>query len=142
MAMQIITRLILTLVLLAVGFLPQPAAADPCPPEYTTPYLGGQVFIAKKPLYDTKIAQDGIFKLERDKQEIPQGARFRVKDVECKKSQIKMTLRQEAPVKLSGVEIHFFFNIGQRAMPNGVEEFKKMTEFVFEKEKESDREND
>jgi len=142
MAMQIFTRLVLTLVLLAVGFLPRPATAALCPPEYTKTYLGGQVFIAKKPLYDTKIAQDGIFKLERDKEEIPQGARFRVKDVECKKNQIKMTLRQEAPVKLSGVEIHFFFNIGQWAMPNSIVEFKKMTEFVFEEEKESDQESD
>jgi hypothetical protein len=94
--------------------------------------LKPKTFLAKEPLYDTKIAADGILRLERDKQEIRKGAKVRVVDIECEKNKLELTLK---PVDGgSKVEIVFFLSVFERSSEKGKEIFEKMLSYVFEKE--------
>ena len=113
-----------------ITVFPSQATAEYCP-ELTTMVLG-KTFVAKKPLYDTKIAQEGIVKLERDKQEIPEGAPFTVLSVDCDGQRIKLRLRQNASYKLEKVKVKFLFTRAQRELPNAEEIFEKMLDYVFE----------
>ena len=127
---------LLAFALVTIG-LPFRVAADQDCPEITALLLG-KTFVAKKPLYDTKISRDGIIKLERDKQEIPQGAELRVLNVDCGGKKVEVTLRQEAAVKLDKVEIKFIFTAAERAMPNAEETFKTMMDYIFAKPADSE----
>jgi hypothetical protein len=90
-------------------------------------------FVAKEPLYDTKIAADGILDLERDKKEIRKGAKLKVVDIECEKSKLELTL--EPVVGGSKVEIAFFLSIFERRDEGGKALFEKMLGYVFEEDK-------
>ncbi len=127
---------VLALAVLLTAFPSQATADSDCPD--LTAKLQGRTFVAKKPLYDTKIAQEGIVKLERDKEEIPEGASFTVLNVDCRSKKVELTLRQNASYKLDKVEVHFLFTTAQRAMPNAEETFEKMMDYVFEDPKKSD----
>jgi hypothetical protein len=115
-----------------IGVVPSDALAsdDRCL-EFKSMLLG-QRFIAKVPLYDTKIQNEGIIDLERDKEEIPKGAELTVLKVECETKKIEVKVRQVAPKKLEAVDLRFFLSEAERYMPNAVEEFKKMMGYVFE----------
>ena len=115
---------------LLIAFSP-PAVADAECPELTA-QLQGRVFVAKKPLYDTKVALEGIVKLERDKEEIPEGASFTVIKVDCKSKKVELALRQNLSYKKDKVEVHFLFTAAQRAMPDADGNFEKMMSYVFE----------
>jgi hypothetical protein len=121
---------VLALAVLLTAF-PSQALADPDCPDLAAK-LEGRVFVAKKPLYDTKIAQEGIVKLERDKQEIPEGASFTILDVDCGSKKVEMTLRQNASYKLEKVEVKFLFTAAQRALPDADGTFEEMMSYVFE----------
>lgn len=92
----------------------------------------GKTYVAKEPLYDTKIAIDGIVKLERDKQEIPVGAQFKVLKVECGSGKLEIKLRQVAQKKLEAVQVKFWLTKNMRMMPNAIEQFQTMTGYVWE----------
>ena len=92
----------------------------------------GQTYFAKEPLYDTKIDNDGILDLERDKQEIPVGAEFKVLKVDCEGGKLEVKLRQVAQKKLEAVDIVFKLSKAERQMPNAMEQFKKMMDYVWE----------
>ena len=131
---------ILALAVLLTAFPSQAAADRDCPDLAAK--LEGRTFVAKKPLYDTKIAQEGIVKLERDKEEIPEGASFTVLDVDCSGKKVELTLRQNLSYKTDKVEVKFFFTAAQRALPNADEIFEKMMGYVFEDPEESDKPED
>lgn len=124
----VLASLAIAVVLIA---FPSLAAADDECPKLTT-QLQGRTFIAKKPLYDTKIAVEGIVKLERDKEEIPEGASFTVLKVDCKSKKVELTLRQNLSYKKDKVEVYFLFSAAQRAMPDADANFEKMMSYVFE----------
>src|SRR5687767_10436198 len=71
--------------------------------------LKPKTFIAKEPLYSTKVAADGIVDLERDKQEIRKGAKLKVVDIECEKSKLELTAKPL--VGGEKVEIAFFLSV-------------------------------
>ncbi|MGB3564093.1 MAG: hypothetical protein WBH85_02300 [Thermoanaerobaculia bacterium] len=121
---------VLALAVLLTAF-PSLAAADSDCPELATK-LEGRIFIAKKPLYDTKVAPGGIVKLERDNEEIPEGATFTVLDVDCSGTKVELTLRLKANVKHEKVKVKFLFTAAQRALPNADGTFEEMMSYVFE----------
>jgi len=123
----LISGFVLTLSLI----LSQPATSSDACVEITGLVLN-KVFVAKESLYDTKIAASGIVKLEWDKEAIPKGASFRVLDVECKNKKIELTLRQEADIKLSKVEIYFLMTKPERFVSGAFEKFQDMMKFVME----------
>jgi len=92
----------------------------------------GNTYVAKEPLYDTKIDNDGIVDLERDKQEIPVGAQFKVLKVECESGKLEVKLRQVAKKKLEAVDVVFRLSKAERQMPNAIEQFQKMMDYVWE----------
>ena len=92
----------------------------------------GNTYVATVPLYDTKIDIDGITKLERDKQEIPKGAHFKVLKVECEGGKLEVKLRQVAKKKLEAVEVKFRLTKNMRMMPNAMEQFQTMMDYVWE----------
>ena len=92
----------------------------------------GQTFVAKEPLYDTKVDSEGIIKLERDKQEIPRGAQFKVLKVECEGGKLEIKLRQVAQKKLEAVEVKFLLTKNERLMPNAIEQFQQIADHVWE----------
>jgi hypothetical protein len=116
--------------LLAIIVASAAPAADAC--FEITRMLQNKTFVAKQPLYDTKIQNDGIIDLERDKEEIPLGAEFTVLRVVCDSKKIEVKIRQISPVKLDAVEVRFLLSEAERYMPNAVNEFKKMMGYVFE----------
>ena len=90
----------------------------------------GKKFVAKEPLYDTKIDLDGIVKLERDAEEIPKGATFTVAEVKCGSGRIKMELFQTRPK--DEVEIFFLYSKVDRTHEDAMGNIKKMMAYVFE----------
>jgi hypothetical protein len=102
--------------------------------------LKPKTFLAKEPLYDTKIAADGILDRERDKEEIRQGARLKVVDIECEKNKLELTLKPVAGG--AKVEIVFFLSIFERREKGGRELFEKMLGYVFAKDEVSADEGD
>ena len=92
----------------------------------------GNTYIAKVPMYDTKIDIDGITKLERDKDEIPKGATFKVLKVECESGKLEIKLRQVAHKKIDAVQVKFRLTKNQRLMPNAIEQFQTMMDYVWE----------
>jgi len=90
-------------------------------------------YTAKVPLYDTKIQETGIKKLERDNEEIPRGAELVVMKVRCGKSATKFKLRAlEHGGGKTKVEIHFKFRPGETSLESDLETFEKMVGYVFE----------
>ena len=92
----------------------------------------GKTYVAKEPLYDTKVDSEGIIKLERDKEEIPRGAQFKVLNVECEKGKLEIKLRQVAQKKLDAVEVKFLLTKNERMMPNAMEQFQQIADHVWE----------
>ena len=92
----------------------------------------GNTYVAREPLYDTKIDNHGIVDLERDKQEIPVGAEFKVLKVECDGGKLEVKLRQVAEKKLEAVDIVFRLSKAERQMPDALEQFQRMTDYVWE----------
>ena len=93
--------------------------------------LKPKTFVTKEPLYDTKVAADGILKLERDKEEIRKGAKVKVVDIECEDSKLELTLKPAVGGKK--VEITFFLSIFERRDEGGKALFEKMLGYVLEK---------
>ena len=91
-----------------------------------------KVFVAKEPLYDTVVDNEGIVKLERDKEEIPAGARFKVLKVECEGGKLEIKLRQVAAKKLEAVDIVFRLTKAERQMPDAMDQFQEIANFVWE----------
>ena len=83
-------------------------------------------------MYDTKIDIDGITKLERDKDEIPKGAQFKVLKVECESGKLEIKLRQVAHKKIDAGQVKFRLTKNQRLMPNAIEQFQTMMDYVWE----------
>lgn len=92
----------------------------------------GNTYVAREPLYDTKIDNHGIVDLERDKQEIPVGAEFKVLKVVCDGGKLEVKLRQVAEKKLEAVDIVFRLSKAERQMPDALEQFQRMTDYVWE----------
>jgi hypothetical protein len=88
--------------------------------------------VAKEPLYDTKVDNEGIIKLERDKQEIPKGAQFKVLKVECEGGKLEIKLRMVAHKKVEAVEVKFLLTKNERLMPNAMEQFQQIADHVWE----------
>ncbi len=92
----------------------------------------GNTYVAKEPLYDTKVDNHGIVDLERDKQEIPVGAQFKVLKVECDGGKLEIKLREVAPKKKEAVDIVFKLSKAERQMPDAMEQFQTMMAYVWE----------
>jgi hypothetical protein len=92
----------------------------------------GKTYVAKEPLYDTKIDNQGIIDLERDKQEIPKGAEFKVLKVECEGGKLEIKLRQVGEKKLEAVGVVFKLSKSERQMPDAMEQFQTMMDYVWE----------
>ncbi len=92
--------------------------------------LGGRMFTAKVPLYEAKIWPDEIREMERDAEEIRQGAKTIVKNVECGSKRVVMTLKPDGPG--SKVEIYFFISREGRLDPDARKAFDHMMTYVFE----------
>jgi hypothetical protein len=92
----------------------------------------GNTYVAKEPLYDTKVDNHGIVDLERDKQEIPVGAQFKVLKVECDGGKLEIKLREVAPKKKEAVDIVFRLSKAERQMPDAMEQFQTMMAYVWE----------
>lgn len=126
------TRRFVLLILIACA-VPTVAAKDRACTEIGRQMVG-VIYIAKEPLYDTVIGYDGIIKLERDKEEIRAGATCRVKDVECGRKKVEVTLKQVAGGReFNKVEIVFRIGDPERNTPEGMEAFQKMLSYVLEK---------
>jgi hypothetical protein len=98
----------------------------------------GKTFVAKEPLYDTKVGLDGIIKLERDAEEVRKGDKFDVAKVKCGSSKIKLVLR---PDRYGGdVEIYFVYSKVRRTEEGAMENLKKMMGYVFEEASEEEGE--
>lgn len=96
--------------------------------------VSGQLLVAKEPLYDTVVGPDGIYDLERDRDEIPRGAELTIVDLDCGKKAIELTLKPSP--KGEKVEIKFLISESERESDQGHEIFERMMSYVFE-EKES-----
>lgn len=95
----------------------------------------GTVFVAKEPLYDTVIGDGGILDLERDEDEIQPGSACRVKDIECGKKKVEVTLKQvDGSREFNEVEITFRIDKYEREGPEGMGRFQKMWDLVLEPE--------
>ena len=92
--------------------------------------LIGMKFVAKVPLYDTKIGYDMIYYLERDDEEIREGEEFTVEDVDCDKKDLEMTL--EPLRKGDDVEVIFLLSRDERAAADARERLEQMMDHVFE----------
>jgi len=104
-------------------------AEDVCLTE--TSNLVGKRFVAKKLLYDTKVAVDGIKELEWDKEAIPEGAEFDVLEVICGGSTMKLKLRRVTEFKVDPVEIEFLFDRKARQQPDARANLEKIMGHVF-----------
>lgn len=121
----------LTALFAAVLWAPASQAADAVCLEIREKIVGN-TYVAIEPLYDTKISIDGIVKLERDKDEIPRGAQFRVLKVDCDGGKLEIKLRQVAQKKLDAVQVKFWLTKNMRMMPNAMEQFQTMMDYVWE----------
>ena len=121
----------LTALLLVAVWVPTAHAEDPTCKEIRK-MLVGKTFVAKEPLYDTKIDNDGIVDLERDKQEIPVGAEFTVLKVECEGNKLEIKLREVAEKKKEAVEVSFKLSKAERKQPDAMEQFQTMMDYVWE----------
>ena len=124
-------RLVLLLVVGTVASLAPAIAADAC--DDLRSELPGKVFIAKKPLYDTRITLDGIIRFERDDEEIPKGAKLTVLNVKCFRKKIELTLRQKVTGwKPDKVEIYLFYSRDARLHPDAREDLNTIMGYVFD----------
>jgi hypothetical protein len=90
----------------------------------------GKKFVAKEPLYDTKVDVYGIVKLERDKEEIPKGETFEVTKVICGSGKIEVTLSQASYMK--DVEIYLKYKKVNRGKDGAMENLEKMMGYICE----------
>jgi hypothetical protein len=125
------TIFFLTALCVAVLWAPDGHAADKVCLEIRE-MIVGKTYVAKEPLYDTKVDSEGIIKLERDKEEIPRGAEFKVLKVECEGGKLEIKLRQVAAKKLDAVEVKFLLTKNERLMPNAMEQFQQIADHVWE----------
>jgi len=119
-------------VMFVAALCPPPVHADDPVCIEIKKMIVGNTYVAKEPLYDTKIDNDGILDLERDNQEIPVGAEFKVLKVDCEGGKLEVKLRQVAQKKLEAVDIVFKLSKAERQMPNAIEQFEKMMAYVWE----------
>jgi len=122
---------VLTALFVVVLWVPSGHAADPVCLEIRE-MIVGNTYVAKEPLYDTKVDNEGIVKLERDKQEIPKGAQFKVLKVECDGGKLEIKLRMVAHKKVEAVEVKFLLTKNERLMPNAIEQFQQIADHVWE----------
>lgn len=99
--------------------------------------LPGSVFRTLEPLYDTEIGPDGIWKLERDEEEIDPLRPAEVMRVRCRRHRMTVRLRRfdwegEPDNDSKQVEIYFFLNRWQRRQPEAFDTFEIMLGYVFE----------
>ena len=96
----------------------------------------GKVFVAKAPLYDTKVDKNRIKKLERDREEIPKGREFSVLKVSCGGSNIEMVVRQNEAYKAKKIEIYLLFKKRDRVLEGAEKTLKQITDHIYEEPKE------
>jgi len=125
------TIFLLTALFVVVLWAPAGHAADAVCLEIRE-MIVGNTYVAKEPLYDTKVDSEGIIKLERDKEEIPKGAHFKVLKVECGGGKLEIKLRMVAHKKVDAVEVKFLLTKNERLMPNAIEQFQQMADHVWE----------
>ena len=115
-----------------LGIVPSDAlASDELCLEFKSMLLGER-FIAKVPLYDTKIEVSGIAKLERDKEEVPEGAMLQVLKVECEGDKLEVKIKELAEHKTESADIVFRFASKFKKLPNPVGDLRIMMDLVFE----------
>jgi hypothetical protein len=110
---------------------PQAVASDEVCLKFKYLLLGGK-FTAKVPLYDTKVEINGITKLERDKEEVPQGAMLQVLKVECEGDELEVKIRLVSEWKFEATSIYFRFPGKARQLEDPVGDLRKMMGHVFE----------
>lgn len=99
--------------------------------------LPGSVFRTLEPLYDTEIGPDGIWKLERDEEEIDPLRPAEVMRIRCKRHRMAVRLRRfdwegEPDNDAKQVDIYFYLNRVQRRQPGAFGTFEIMLGYVFE----------
>jgi hypothetical protein len=91
----------------------------------------GKTFVAKEPLYDTKVSLDGIVRLERDKEEIRKGSKFEVLKVSCGGKNVELTLRESSVYKADKVEVYFLYRKSVRHGEEALKNLEKIMSYVF-----------
>jgi hypothetical protein len=120
----------ITILTVCVGFVCSASAADVCISEQSN--LIGKTFVAKEVLYDTKVAVEGIVKLEWDKEAVPKGGKFQIERILCSKNKMELTLRPISDRKMRKVKIYFLIKESSRSEPEGKEKLQKIMDYVFE----------
>ena len=120
---------ITTTLAVCVGLSTSISAGDVCISEQSN--LIGKTFVAKEMLYDTKVAVEGIVKLEWDKEAVPKGGKFQIQRIKCSKNKMELTLRPISDRKTSKVEIYFLFKESSRSGPEGKEKLQTIMDYVF-----------
>ncbi len=92
--------------------------------------LKGSTFTARVPLYEIRIDPGGIREIERDEEEIRQGAKTIIMNVECGSKRVAMTLAPDGPG--ADVEIYFMISREGRLEPDARKDFDHMMSYVFE----------
>jgi len=121
--------LIIVALFLSAGVISPLFAQDVCEEEKSA--LLEKTWVAKERLYDTKVAVEGIIKLEWDKEAIPEGAKFKILDIVCTGSKMKLTLRQESDRKVRKVKVSFLFKRESRQGADAKEKLQTIMDFVF-----------
>ena len=91
--------------------------------------LPGSVFRTLEPLYDTEIGPDGIWKLERDEEEIDPLRPAEIMRIRCRRHRMSVRLRRfdwegEPDNDSKQVDIYFFLNRWQRKQPEALSALK------------------
>lgn len=113
-----------------------PALADDDICDELRETLPGSVFRTTEPLYDTEIGPDGIWKLERDEEEIDPQRPAEIRRVRCRRHRIALKVRpfdwDGNPDDSMVVDIYFYLNRVQRRQPDAFDTFEIMLGYVFE----------
>jgi hypothetical protein len=91
----------------------------------------GKIFVAKVPLYDTKVTTSGIKHLERDSEEVPKGREFSVFRVICTERRIQMTILEEGVYKPRMNEVYLLLHKRDRVVDGAAETLKKITNHIY-----------
>ena len=135
--------LTLAFVLGPLGSSLSPAHAEPDICSELKQTLPGTVFQTVEPLYDTEIGPDGIWRLERDEEEIDPQRPAEVMRVKCRQARVALRLRPfdwdgNPDNKAKLVDIYFYLDRYKRRQPEAFETFEVMLGYVFAPNEESE----